>query len=85
MLFLQRISDYRHNVKSHTLKIVENVKKISIRPIKSMVTRMKNTANINNEEYQQFIARKKERFNEIKRYYREFYAKENHWWKGLPD
>ena len=41
MLFLQRISDYRHNVKSHTLKIVENVKKISIRPIKSMVTRMK--------------------------------------------
>ena len=46
---------------------------------------MKNTANVNNEEYQQFIARKKERFSEIKRYYREFYAKENQWWKGLPD
>lgn len=85
LLFFQRISDYRHNVKSHTVKVVENVKKISIRPIKSMVTRMKKTVNLDNEEFQEFLADKQQRFDNIKRYYREFYAKENQWWKGLPD
>ena len=85
LLFFQRISDYRHNVKSHTVKVVENVKKISIRPINSMVTRMKKTVNLDNEAFQAFLADKQQRFDNIKRYYREFYAKENQWWKGLPD
>ena len=85
LLFFQKVTDYRHNIKKHSLGVIEDVKKISIRPIKSMTLRIKAFLNKDNKPYQEFLSQKKERYNEIKRYYREFYDKKSEWWQDLPD
>ncbi len=81
ILFLQKKTDYRHNVKKHKNYTIEDVKKISIRAIKSMILKMKNKLNEQNEEYQKFLEHKKVQFKTIKDYYKKFYGKEDEWWQ----
>lgn len=82
MVFTQKKTDYRHNVKSHRLKVVENVKKIAIRPIDSLIRKIKKIINKDNQEYNQHLENKRNSYNEIKQYYKEFYGKEDEWWQG---
>lgn len=79
----QKITDYRHNIKSHTVSMVENVKKVSISLLSHLVLKTKEVANRDNKEYQEHIIKKKNRHKDIKKYYREFYGKQDEWWKDI--
>lgn len=79
ILFFVKNIDYRHNVKSHRLSVVENVKKIKINAINSVMTKIKNNLNKDNEDYQKFVEQKKSNYKKIKNYYKDFYGKEE-WW-----
>ena len=81
LTFSQKITDYRHNVKSHRTSIVENVKKINAQFNTNITLKIKDLLNKGNKEYQEFIEKKKERFKEIQDYYKKFYGKENEWWQ----
>lgn len=85
MVFMQRLSDYRDNVKRRikqgVSKVRENVKKITIKPIFRSTLKIKNWLNKDNKPYQDFIKSKKDNFKKIKNYYKEFYGKQEDWWQ----
>lgn len=85
LLFLQKTCDYRLNSKTAKKSVVENIKKLTVKPIISKYLKIKKIINQDNEKYQEFIQKKAENFNKIKRYYRDFYDKKDEWWQGLPD
>lgn len=80
ILFLQRVSDYRRNNRNRKKAVTENVKKLSIKPIKSMCNEIKRKLNKENKEYMAYLDQKTECFKKIKKYYKEFYGKETEWW-----
>lgn len=79
----QKITDYRHNIKSHKCKVVENIKKVSIELLGYLQLKTKDVLNKENEAYQNHIQQKKDRHIEIKKYYKEFYDKQDEWWQGI--
>lgn len=85
MIFTQRLSDYRDNVKRRikqgVSKVRENIKKITIKPIFRSTLKIKNWLNKDNKPYQDFIKSKKDNFKKIKNYYKEFYGKQEDWWQ----
>lgn len=85
LLFLQKTSDYRLNSHNNKKSLVENIKKLNVKPIISKLLKIKKIINKDNEKYQEFLKSKWDNFNKIKKYYREFYGKENEWWQGIPD
>lgn len=85
MVFMQKLSDYRDNVKRRikqgTSKVRENIKKITIKPIFRSTLKIKDLMNKDNKPYQDFIQQKKSNFKKIKEYYKEFYGKQEDWWQ----
>ena len=85
MVFTQRLSDYRYNAKVQLKKLssktIENVKKVTIKPISSLTLKIRDSINKNNKPYQDFIKEKEQNFKKIKEYYKEFYGKQKDWWK----
>lgn len=84
--FRTKLSDYVLNSPNRSLinkKYVENVKKISIKIAPRFQRFLRQKLNKDNEEYINFLNQKKESFDNIKRYYREFYGKEDEWWQYL--
>lgn len=51
----------------------------------SLIRKIKNILNKDDKKFQDFVDKKKERYDEIKRYYRKFYGKENEWWQTVKD
>lgn len=81
LLFLNKTSDYRLNSTTAKHRILEDVHKITIKPIVSMINKIKHKVNETNEKYKEFLQSKKESFTKIKEYYREFYGKQEDWWQ----
>lgn len=81
MVFIQKISDYRGNSPYAKVGFYEDIKKVTIRPITSLILNIKNNINKTNKEYQEYIKRKKEKYQEIKDYYKEFYGEQD-WWQS---
>ena len=79
----QKITDYRHNIKTHMVGVVEDVKKVSISLLSHLVLKTKEVANKDNKVYLDYIQGKKDRHIEIKKYYREFYGKQDEWWQDI--
>ena len=76
MIFEQKIADYKG------MSIPEDgVKKIRFAPNYKHITKTRKELNKDNPEFQEYIQHKKEKFDEIKDYYREFYDKPE-WWQG---
>ena len=63
--------------------VVEDVKKVSISLLSHLVLKTKEIANRNNKMYLDYIQGKKDRHIDIKKYYREFYGKQDEWWKDI--
>lgn len=81
MVFLQKNTDYRHNVKRHRLSVIENVKKLTFKPVSYLELKIKALLNKDNKPFQEHLQQKKESYNKIKQYYKEFYGKEDEWWQ----
>lgn len=62
-------------------RIYDNVKKLNFRLFTTQEKKVRAKVNKDNKEYMEYIENKKNRFNDIKNYYKEFYGKENDWWK----
>lgn len=83
MVFVQKISDKRqYNRGTDKCDIKEDLKLVTIRPIQSIIRKIKYKCNENNEKYNEFLKQKTENHKKIKEYYKEFYAKEKDWWKS---
>lgn len=80
VVFKTRISDYINNIKRKKESVYENVKKITFRLYSKNRLTMAKNANIDNEEYQEYLEKKKENYSKIKKYYKEFYNKTDEWW-----
>lgn len=78
-VFTSKLTDYRINAKGVKKRVVENIKKVSFRPIDSAKRLVKELLNKDNQPYQQFLEGKAERFEKIKNYYKTLYNKEE-WW-----
>lgn len=75
VVFVQRVYDrYVYKSDKKRCEIVEDIKQVTIRPISSLDKKIKNKANEDNKEYQEYIIRKKNNHNKIKEYYKEFYS-----------
>lgn len=81
MMFDVKTTDYRHNVKSHILSVVEDVKKINFALTPRLHNNIRKLINKDNKEYCEYIKGKEKRFKEIKDYYKEFYGKQDEWWQ----
>lgn len=82
MVFLQKTLDKRqYNRYDDKCTVKENLKWVTIKPIQSIIRKIKYKINENNLEYNKFLQQKTENHKKIKEYYKEFYAQEN-WWKS---
>lgn len=80
-VFTQKVTDYKLNSKKkHKSVFAENIKKINFRPVSRIVLDIKDNMNKDNKKYQDFIEAKKDCYKKIKKYYKEFYGKED-WWR----
>ena len=59
MCFMQRISDYKINTPNRKVGVQEDVKKITFKPISSMILKIRDNVNKNNKKYQEYVERKK--------------------------
>lgn len=82
MVFVQKTLDKRqYNRYNEKCTVQEDLRWITIRPIQSMIRKIKYKMNENNVEYNKFLQQKTENHKKIKDYYKEFYAKEEDWWQ----
>lgn len=79
MVFVQKIANYKG------IKMPEDgVKKIKIRANYKHVTRMRNEINKDNPEFQEYVKHKKDKYDELKEYYKEFYGQPD-WWQDSQE
>ena len=62
----------------------DGVKKIKIRANYKHVTRMRNEINKDNPEFQEYVKHKKDKYDELKEYYKEFYGQPD-WWQDSQE
>lgn len=82
MVFTLKITDFVSRHPYVKKRVHEDMKMIKIRPISSLIKKIKDVLNKDNEKYQEFIEQKKENHKAIRRYYKEYYGKQNEWWEN---
>ena len=82
MVFVQKISDKKqYSIRNDKCIVKEDLKVVTIRPIQSIIRKIKYKMNEDNPEYNKHLQQKTENHKKIKDYYKEFYGKSQDWWQ----